>query len=43
MSFAEKTKECAGTLSCRFRWVLRLAVALFILSVVVIWFFLPTQ
>lgn len=39
MAIIEKTKQCAGTMSCRFRVVLRLAIALLIIGIAIVLFF----
>lgn len=38
MALIEKTKQCAGTVACRFRWVLRLAAVGLLVAIVVILF-----
>ncbi len=36
MSILNKAKQCAGTMGCRFRWVLRLAVLLLVLGIALV-------
>ena len=38
MALIEKTKQCAGTVRCRFRWVLRLAVIMLLVGIAAVLF-----
>ena len=36
MAIIEKTKQCAGSMGCRFRWALRLAAVLLVVGIAVV-------
>ena len=43
MSIVEKTKQCAGTLQCRFKAVLRLSIVITLLCIVGILLFVEAN
>ena len=42
MTIIEKSKECAGTVKCRFKVVLQVSIALTLLAILGVIYFAPT-